>query len=53
MSKKPRNPPRRNPVARYAARFQRASTFRDPTKYRRLNKHKGRESWPVHTVLSV
>lgn len=53
MSKKPRNPSRRNPVARYAARFQRASTFRERTKYRRRNKHKGHESWPVHAILSM
>ena len=53
MSKKPREPSRRNPVARYAARFQRASVFRDRTKYRRHNKHRGRESWPVCTDLSA
>jgi hypothetical protein len=53
MSKKPDKPPRRNPVARYAARFQRASTFRDRTKYRRHAKHKERESYPVHICPSA
>lgn len=53
MSKKPSKPSRRNPVAQYAARFQRASAFRDRTKYCRHNKHRGRESWPVGTVLSA
>lgn len=53
MSKKLREPPRRNPVAKYATRYQRAFAFRDRTKYRRHNKHKGRESWPVCTVPSV
>ena len=45
MSKKPDKPICRNPVARYAAQFQKAFRFRDRTKYRRHNKHKGRESY--------
>ena len=53
MKMKPGKPPRRNPVARYASRFQRASTFRDRTKYRRHNKHKGNEPYPVRIFLSV
>ena len=53
MSKKPDKPTRRNPVARYAARFQKAFRFRDRTMYRRQNKHKGRESWPVRTACSA
>ena len=53
MRKKVHEPSRRNPVARYAARFQRASTFRDRTKYRRHNKHKGRESYPVRSAFSA
>jgi hypothetical protein len=40
-------PSRRNPVAKYAAQFQRASSFRDRTKYRRTTKHKGREPFPL------
>ena len=40
-------PSRRNPVAKYAARFQRAASFRDRTKYRRTTKHKGREPFPL------
>lgn len=53
MSKKPDKPKRRNPVARYAALFQKAFTFRDRIKYRRHNKHKGRGSWPVSTACSA
>jgi len=53
MSKKAHVPPRRNPVAKFAARFQKASAFRGRTKYRRHNKHKSRESYPVCAVLSA
>ena len=53
MSKKIRVLSRRNPVTKYAARFQRATTFRDRTKYRRHNKHEGRESYPVLAVFSA
>ncbi len=53
MDRKPRKPKRRNPVARHAARFQTAQVFRDRSKYRRHNKHKGRESWPVCIDVST
>ncbi len=53
MNRKSARPPRRNPVARHAARFQRARVFRDRTKYRRHDKHKGRESWPVCVACSA
>ena len=53
MSKKAHVPSRRNPVAKFAARFQKASAFRDMTKYRRHNKHKNRESYPVCAVFSA
>jgi len=53
MRMKPDKPSRRNPVARYAVRFQRATAFRDRTKYRRHNKHKGSKSYPVCIFLSV
>ncbi len=53
MNNNTRKPGRRNPVARHAARFQRAATFRDRTKYRRHAKHRGRESWPVCTADSA
>jgi len=52
MSKKVRELSRRNPVARYAAQFQKASAFRDRTKYRRHNKHTGGESYPLLAVFS-
>ena len=47
MRKKAATPTRRNPVARFAARFQRATSFRDRTRYRRHDKHKSKESCPV------
>jgi len=43
MARSTSKPSRRNPVAKYAAQFQRAASFRDRTKYRRTVKHKGRE----------
>lgn len=52
MSNKVRELSRRNPVARYATRFQKASAFRDRTKYRRHKKHRGGESYPLLTFFS-
>ncbi len=54
MSKKSHKPSRRNPIAQYAARFQRAPTFRDRTKYQRHNKHKGVNpgQWALYSVHS-
>ena len=52
MSRKTSKPPVRNPVAKHAARLQRASTFRDRSKYRRHDKHKGREPFPLSIVAS-
>lgn len=46
MPKKRQAPPQRNLVAKYAHQFQRAACFRDRSKYRRNNKHKGREPFP-------
>lgn len=42
-----RKTPTRNPVARHAGRFNRATVFRDRTRYSRKPKHKGRESFAV------
>jgi len=53
MTRKQRKSGTRNPVAKYAARFQRAVKFRDRTKYRHHNKHKGRESFPLVIVSSL
>ena len=39
-------PTRRNLVAKHARQFQRASSFRDHSKYQRHGKHKGREPFP-------
>lgn len=50
MSKKPHPPARRNPVAKFAGRFNRAATFRDRSKYRRNTKHKGREPFSLSIV---
>lgn len=47
MRKKAVTSTRRNPVARFAAKFQRATSFRDRTRYRRHDKHKSKESCPV------
>ncbi len=43
--KKKTQPPRNNPVARHAARFQRAQVFRDRSKYRRKAKHVRKAGW--------
>ena len=50
MSKKPHNPANRNPVAKFARRFNRATSFRDRSKYRRNAKHKGREPFSLSIV---
>jgi hypothetical protein len=47
MSKKIKPPPRGNPVAKYAGKFNRAAIFRDGRSYRRNQKHKGREPFPI------
>jgi hypothetical protein len=52
MSRKPRPPTLRNPVAKHASRLQRAATFRDRSKYRRHHKHKGREPFPLTIAVS-
>jgi hypothetical protein len=52
MSKKSPPTPVRNPVAKHAARLQRAATFRDRSKYRRHDKHKGREPFPLTALIS-
>jgi hypothetical protein len=52
MPRKTSPPPVRNPVAKHAARLQRAATFRDRSKYRRHDKHKGREPFALTTVVS-
>ncbi len=43
---------RRNPVARFAGRFNRAQAFRDRTKYRRHPKHRNRDPRPVGIAAS-
>ncbi len=45
MKKKTKAPPRNNPVAKHAARFQRAQVFRDRSKYRRKAKHAHKAGW--------
>ena len=52
MPRKANPPPLRNPVAKHAARLQRAATFRDRSKYQRHSKHKGRESFPLPIAVS-
>ncbi|HLB31633.1 MAG TPA: hypothetical protein VJN91_08895 [Gammaproteobacteria bacterium] len=42
MPRKRAAPAKRNPVAKFAARFQRAVSFRDRTVYKRHVKHKRR-----------
>jgi hypothetical protein len=50
MGKKPQTLANRNPVAKFAGRFNRAATFRDRSKYRRNAKHKGREPFSLSIV---
>lgn len=52
MKKKTPKSTRRNPVARYAVRLLTAGVFRDKTKYRRHDKHKGRDPYPVTVAVS-
>ncbi len=53
MKSKRKTPARKNPVAKYAARLQRAKVFRDRSKYRRQEKHKNNEPFTLHTAFSV
>lgn len=53
MSRKTSRPPRRNPVAKHAARLLKAVSFRDRSKYRRHDKHKGRDPYPVAVAYSI
>ncbi len=39
--------PLKNPVAKFAYRFNRAATFKDKTKYQRNAKHKGQAPFPM------
>ncbi len=48
-----RKRPVRNPVAKHAARFQRADVHRDRTKYRRKPKHRAREPFADTVVIAV
>lgn len=41
----PDSTPIQNPVAKFAARFNKAQTFRDQSKYTRNRKHKKQEAW--------
>lgn len=52
MSKKTRPPtaPPRNLVAKHAAKFNRAATFRDGRAYQRKAKHSGREPFPIRAA---
>ena len=52
MSTQGRKPAPRNPVAKFAGRFNRAKVFSDRTRYRRHAKHKGREPFPSSTLAS-
>ncbi len=39
--------PIKNPVAKFAFKFNKAKVFIDKTKYQRNNKHKGKEPFPM------
>jgi hypothetical protein len=39
--------PPTNPVAKFAARFNKAVVFQDKTRYSRKRKHKSREPFPI------
>lgn len=43
--------PLRNPVAKFASRFNNAHVFKDKTKYHRRAKHQGKEPFPI-TLLN-
>lgn len=38
---------KKNPVAKFAFKFNKARVFNDKTKYQRKNKHKGKEPFPM------
>lgn len=40
----------RNPVAKFSTQFNRAKVFKDRTKYRRKNKHKGQEPFACSLI---
>ncbi len=50
MSKR-KKPKRRSPVARYMNEFNKPATHRDRTKYRRKDKHKGRNFDPYSSLF--
>ncbi len=50
MKSKHRPPDKRNPVAKYGSRLNRATVYRDRSKYSRRCKHKGRESFSLAVV---
>lgn len=51
MKSRNRPPGRHNPVAKYGGRINRAATFRDRSKYRRKDKHKGREPFSLPAAI--
>ncbi len=53
MPRKRRKPERSNPVAKFAAQFNRATVFRDRSKYRRKAKHRGVESFALQIVSGL
>ncbi len=53
MPRKRRKPERSNPVAKFAAQFNRATVFRDRSKYRRKAKHRGVESFSLQIVSGL
>ena len=50
-SKRPDVEKIQNPVAKFAFQFNKAQTFKDKTKYRRLAKHKGQEPFTIRLFL--
>jgi hypothetical protein len=53
MKSKRKAPTRKNPVAKFAARLQRAKIFRDRSKYRRQEKHRNQEPFTMHIAPGV
>lgn len=51
MSKKPEVPKERNFVAKYARQFNKATVFRDKTKYSRKEKHKKGSQDPFNLII--
>jgi stalled ribosome alternative rescue factor ArfA len=43
----------KNPVAKFAFKFNKARVFNDKTKYQRNNKHKGKEPFPMASFSSA